>query len=62
MFEKLAGFAIKAKDNALSKTILSKDKRLEQSISENIRVEDILLKKVHKKESETRVLLIRKGE
>ncbi|CEI89980.1 hypothetical protein RMCBS344292_04316 [Rhizopus microsporus] len=46
MFEKLAGFAIKAKDNALSKAILSKDKRLEQSISENIRVEDILLKKV----------------
>jgi hypothetical protein len=46
VFEKITGFAVKAKDNALSKAIISKDRRLEQSLSENIQAEDICFKKV----------------
>lgn len=48
MFEKITGFAIKAKDNALSKAILSKDRRLQQSMSENIQAKDLQFKKVPK--------------
>ncbi|KAG0947810.1 hypothetical protein G6F57_002043 [Rhizopus arrhizus] len=46
VFEKITGFAVKAKDNALSKAIISKDRRLEQSLSENIQAEDICFKKM----------------
>ncbi|KAI9245254.1 hypothetical protein BY458DRAFT_529000 [Sporodiniella umbellata] len=46
VFEKITGLAVKAKDNALSKATLSKDKRLENSLSEKIQAEDISLKKM----------------
>lgn len=47
LLDKLTGLAIKAKDNVISKTFISKDKRLEQSLSESIKVNDIFFEKVH---------------
>lgn len=46
LLDKITGLAIKAKDNVISKTFISKDKRLEQSLSESIKVNDIYFEKV----------------
>ena len=47
IFDKLSGFAHKAKENALSRAILSKDKRLDKSMSESLDAASIGLSKVH---------------
>lgn len=36
IFDKLSGFAHKAKENAAARVILAKDKRLEKSLSESL--------------------------
>lgn len=46
LLDKITGLAIKAKDNVVSKTFISKDRRLEQSLSESIKVNDIYFEKV----------------
>jgi hypothetical protein len=51
LLDKISGLAIKAKENVVSKTFISKDKRLEQSISENIKVNDIYFEKVPRNQS-----------
>ena len=44
--ERITGLAQKAKENVVSKTFISKDKRLEQSLSDSIRVNDLFFEKV----------------
>lgn len=46
IFDKISGFAQKAKDNALSRAVLAKDKRLDKSMSESIQAAHIGLLKV----------------
>jgi hypothetical protein len=46
LLDKITGLALKAKDNVVSKTFISKDKRLEQSLSDSIKVNDIFFQKV----------------
>lgn len=46
LLDKITGLAQKAKENVVSKTFISKDKRLEQSLSESIKVNDIFFQKV----------------
>ncbi|KAI7893633.1 WD40-repeat-containing domain protein [Mucor mucedo] len=46
LLDKITGLAIKAKDNVVSKTFISKDRRLEQSLSESIKVNDIYFEKM----------------
>ncbi|KAI7847375.1 hypothetical protein BDC45DRAFT_491747 [Circinella umbellata] len=46
IFDKLSGFAHKAKENALSRAILSKDKRLDKSMSESLDAASIGLSKM----------------
>lgn len=46
LLDKITGLALKAKDNVISKTFISKDKRLEQSLSDSIKVNDIYFEKV----------------
>ncbi|KAI8883801.1 WD40 repeat-like protein [Backusella circina FSU 941] len=46
IFDKISGLAQKAKDSVVSKTILSMDKRLEHSLSDNINTQSILMKKI----------------
>jgi hypothetical protein len=48
IFDKISGLAQKAKDNVVSKTVLSMDKRLEHSLSDNINTQTIAMKKVQK--------------
>lgn len=36
IFDKLSGFAQRARDNALTRSVLSKDKRLEKNLSESL--------------------------
>jgi hypothetical protein len=48
IFNKISGLAQKAKDNVVSKTVLSMDKRLEHSLSDNINTQTIAMKKVQK--------------
>lgn len=49
LLDRISGLANKAKENVVSKTFISKDKRLEKSISENIKVNDIYFEKVPRK-------------
>ncbi|KAI9273991.1 WD40-repeat-containing domain protein [Helicostylum pulchrum] len=46
LLDKITGLALKAKDNVISKTFISKDKRLEQSLSDSIKVNDIYFEKM----------------
>ncbi|KAK4514310.1 uncharacterized protein ATC70_001902 [Mucor velutinosus] len=46
LLDKISGLAQKAKENVVSKTFISKDKRLEHSLSEHIKVNDIYFEKV----------------
>lgn len=46
IFDKISGFAQKAKENALSRAVLAKDKRLDKSMSESIEAAHIGLLKV----------------
>ncbi|KAI9278297.1 WD40-repeat-containing domain protein [Phascolomyces articulosus] len=46
IFDKLSGFAHKAKENALSRAILAKDKRLDKSLSESLDATHIGLSKM----------------
>ncbi|KAI8984675.1 WD40-repeat-containing domain protein [Mycotypha africana] len=46
LFDKLTGLAQKAKDSVVSKTLISKDRRLERSLSERIKVSDIYFEKI----------------
>ncbi|KAI9320986.1 hypothetical protein BX666DRAFT_1913266 [Dichotomocladium elegans] len=46
IFDKLSGFAQKAKENAVARAILAKDKRLEKSMSEGIQTSHIGLLKM----------------
>lgn len=47
IFDKLSGFAHKAKENATARAILAKDKRLENSLSEKLDPAHIGLLKVY---------------
>jgi hypothetical protein len=46
LLDRITGMAQKAKDTAASKTIISKDKRLEQTMSNNIKLNDFYFEKV----------------
>ncbi|CEP12483.1 hypothetical protein [Parasitella parasitica] len=46
LLDKISGLAQKAKDNVVSKTFISKDKRLEHSLSEHVKVNEIYFEKV----------------
>ncbi|OAC99139.1 hypothetical protein MUCCIDRAFT_84089 [Mucor lusitanicus CBS 277.49] len=46
LLDKISGLAQKAKENVVSKTFISKDKRLEHSLSEHIKVNDIYFEKI----------------
>ena len=46
LFDKISGLASKAKENVVSKTFLSKDRRLEQTLSQHIDRNDIYFEKV----------------
>ncbi|KAI8060375.1 WD40-repeat-containing domain protein [Gilbertella persicaria] len=46
LFDKISGLANKAKENVVSKTFLSKDKRLEQPLSRDIDLNDIYFEKI----------------
>ncbi|KAI7897519.1 WD40-repeat-containing domain protein [Cokeromyces recurvatus] len=46
LLNKISGFAQKAKENVVSKSVISKDRRLEQSLSETIKVNEIYFEKM----------------
>lgn len=47
LLDKISGLAQKAKENVISKTFISKDKRLEQSLSDNFKLNEFYFEKVH---------------
>ncbi|KAI8987108.1 WD40-repeat-containing domain protein, partial [Pilobolus umbonatus] len=46
LFNKISGLALKARDNVVSKTFVSKDRRLEQSLSDKVDLAEIFFEKM----------------
>jgi hypothetical protein len=52
LLDKISGLAQKAKENVISKTFISKDRRLEQTLSDKIKLGEFYFEKVHGSEDD----------